>query len=206
MSRERGSLRRHPVVRFVVLTFAISWAAWGGVIVLDPDFSLSPMLSLLGGLGPIIAAGILSWSDGTVGEWVSRAVRWRVPVRWWIVAIVLPVILSLIGWAIFLAISDVSIAMTESPLYVVYPTVFLLVFFLQGGYGEEMGWRGYALPHLLDTYNPTVAGLLLGLVWAVWHLPLFFTRGSSQSGSFSLYLVGEISLSILLTRFFITQR
>jgi len=203
MSREASTSHFSPFAQFVVLTFVITWTAWGTVIAVDPEPPLRPVLTLLGGVGPLLAAGILSWRDGTLRKWASRAVRWRVPARWWIAAVVLPVVLSLLGWGIYVVLEDVSIGLTTSPIYIVYPTVFLLVFFLQGGYGEEMGWRGYALPHLLERYNALVAGLFVGVVWAVWHLPQFFIQGSSQGGSFLVYLTGVVGLSIILTWLFV---
>ena len=61
----------------------------------------------------------------------------------------------------------------------ILPT-FLFMFFLGGSVQEEFGWRGYALPRLLKIWNPLVSSLVLGVVWGVWHLPLFYISGTSQ--------------------------
>jgi uncharacterized protein len=54
------------------------------------------------------------------------------------------------------------------------------MFFIGGSVQEEFGWRGYALPRLLEKWNPIVASLLLGIIWGIWHLPLFFISEASQ--------------------------
>jgi membrane protease YdiL (CAAX protease family) len=115
-------------------------------------------------------------------------------------------VLSLIGYGVYLAVTGASFGLTSDPIVVVYPMLFFYIMLLRGGFGEEMGWRGYALPHLLEQYNTTVAALLIGVGWAVWHLPLFFIRGTQQSGSFVLYLVSVIGLSIILAWLYTRSR
>jgi membrane protease YdiL (CAAX protease family) len=206
MSPASTSQPLRSALAFFGLTYLVTWSAWGAVIVLGPGTPTASLLELLGGIGPLVAAGTLSWHNGSLREWGARAVRWRVSPRWWLVAAALPVVLSLLGYAIYLGVSGASIGLTSSPIYVVYPTVFLLVFFLQGGYGEEMGWRGYALPALVEGFSALVAGLVVGIAWAGWHLPQFLIQGSSQRGSFALYLLGVVGLSVVLTWLFVNAR
>lgn len=72
---------------------------------------------------------------------------------------------------------------------------------------EELGWRGFALPLLQRHLSPPTAGLLLGLIWGVWHLPAFFIGGTPQSNwSFLPYLVGVISVSVILTGLYNASR
>jgi membrane protease YdiL (CAAX protease family) len=63
---------------------------------------------------------------------------------------------------------------------------FFVVLVLTDGLGEETGWRGFALPRLLDRTGPLPASLLLGVMWAVWHLPLFWTVGNQTTANRSL--------------------
>ncbi|MUV56459.1 CPBP family intramembrane metalloprotease [Halogeometricum sp. CBA1124] len=69
-----------------------------------------------------------------------------------------------------------------------------------------MGWRGYALPHLLERYSTTAAALVVGVGWAVWHLPLFFVQGTRQSGPFAVYLLGVVGLSVVLAWLYVRAK
>jgi len=65
--------------------------------------------------------------------------------------------------------------------------------------GEEIGWRGFALPRLTERFGLALSTLLLGVIWACWHLPLFFVKGASTFGqSFPLYLMQVTALSVAI--------
>jgi membrane protease YdiL (CAAX protease family) len=65
--------------------------------------------------------------------------------------------------------------------------------------GEELGWRGFALPRLSNQLGLPLASIVLGLIWAVWHLPFFFFEGADKFGqSFPIYLVGVVALSVAI--------
>ena len=183
---------------FFALTFLVSWTLWGVGAALGTDSGAWPILSTAAGFGPLLAGGVLSWRDGTLGPWLRQAVRWRTDSRWWAVALLAAPALSLLGYGVYLAVTGTSLGLTQDPIYVVYPVLFFYVLLLRGGFGEEMGWRGYALPRLLERYSTTVAALAVGVGWAVWHLPLFAIQGTRQSGPFALYLVGVVGLSVVL--------
>jgi uncharacterized protein len=81
--------------------------------------------------------------------------------------------------------------------------VLVPVLALTDGLGEETGWRGFALPRMLDRYGPVVASVLLGLLWAVWHVPLFFTEGLALYGDSPLLLLLELpAVAIVYTWIF----
>jgi membrane protease YdiL (CAAX protease family) len=56
-----------------------------------------------------------------------------------------------------------------------------ILFTIVAGIGEEFGWRGYLLPRLQTRHNALVSGLIVGVIWAIWHIPLFFLKGMSQN-------------------------
>ena len=69
-----------------------------------------------------------------------------------------------------------------------------------GPIGEELGWRGFALPRLLEQFSPAMAALILGVVWGIWHLPVFVIPGFPQNGlNFPLFIVSTVTLTILMT-------
>jgi uncharacterized protein len=163
----------HPVVAYVALAYTLSWLTWlpallgvGGIA-----------LIILGGLGPLVAALVVTRYAGfSFRAWALQIVRWRVPVGYYLYALGLPpllyglidVVLALLGYDI-----DPALLLERVPAYL-GTLVFVAVV---GGGLEEPGWRGFALPHLQRRYTPVVATLILGLVWGVWHVPLYGPLG-----------------------------
>ena len=84
---------------------------------------------------------------------------------------------------------------------------FLLILTLTDGLGEELAWRGFALPRLLSRYNALAASLILGVIWSLWHLPLIWTQGN---GMFHqpvwLLLLDVTAKSVLFTWVFLHTR
>lgn len=194
------------VLGFFALTYAVSWALWVGGAALGTDAATWPVLSTLAGFGPLVAGGVLSWREGRLRAWARQAWRWRVDARWWAVALLGAPALSLVGYGLYVAATGASLGLAGGPLPAVYATLFVYVLLLRGGFGEELGWRGYALPHLAGRHSTLVAALLVGVAWAGWHLPLFVVQGTRQGGSFALYLVGVVGLSVVLAWLYVRGR
>jgi uncharacterized protein len=198
----RATARRYPTSTFFVLTFLITWGVWLPRI-LAPN-SVAGTLALFGTYGPAMAAVIVAALIGNLRDLGARLVRWRVGWHWYAVALLGPAAF----YAVLLAL-DVALG---SPDDLVQPDVFRVVsgvvpFFvillLTDGLGEETGWRGFALPRMLDRTGPLPASLLLGVVWATWHLPLFWTVGNpNYGGSFLIMLVSLPAMSVLYTWLF----
>ena len=78
---------------------------------------------------------------------------------------------------------------------------------LLGPLGEELGWRGFLLPRVLQRTNATAAGLIVGAIWMLWHVPAFLISGLPQSGlAFPLFVVAGIALSVVVTWLFVNAR
>jgi len=85
-------------------------------------------------------------------------------------------------------------------LLISYPLTYVAVFFGGGPLAEEPGWRGFALPRLQQHFSPYWSGVVLGVIWSVWHLPAFYISTLSQSGLiFPLFMLGNISLVLFMT-------
>jgi len=177
------------VVPFFVLACALSWLAWAPLTASALGWSgatPSPYLHLLGGLGPAAAGLILAARGGRAS--FARLLRRTIaaPPRWIVFGVGGPVALYLIA-AVILGLlgHDVDLSATgrstEFPaLGVVSFAIANIVFY---GFGEEIGWRGYALPRMQAHQTATRATLYLALGWAIWHLPLFaFSAGLSAMG------------------------
>lgn len=194
---KRGSLskfvRDHQVAAFFVLAYSLSWLSW-----LVPALGYGGTLGLAGlyagAFGPAIAAVIITWySGGSVREWAKSIVHWRVQPWWYLVVLGLPILLmgvTSVGFALLGLRIDPSMLSGRLPVYL--PTLVLTALF-QGG-NEEPGWRGFALPRLEDRYSPVAATLLLGAIWAFWHLPVLAANSSETQHGMSLVVLIPIVL------------
>lgn len=189
-------MRKHPLVAFFVLAYLLTW--W-----IYPLLSYSPLLGIFGLFGPALAAIIMAAvTDGKAGvkALLSRVVRWRVGLPWYVVALGLPTVLSLVtaGLSYLLGVS-------ESVQVGVFTGIELVLFVAV--VGEELGWRGYALPLLLEKRSTLTASLILGVLWGLWHLPTFLVPGTPQYGlPLSAFVLLTIEYSILMTWVFLHTR
>jgi membrane protease YdiL (CAAX protease family) len=130
-------------------------------------------LAAVGAFGPPVAAGlVVRWTGGSIREWLRPLLKWRVPGGYWLYALGVPAALFLaINLELALLGRDVDLGRlsTALPSYLATFVVVALV----GGGQEEPGWRGFALDRLQARYSPFVATLLLGVIWGLWHLPIY---------------------------------
>jgi len=193
-----GLVARHSTLAFVGLTLCLSWGWWFGVASLVGG-EVPELLVLPGGFGPAVAAIAVARASGDLDALFARLRRARTARRWYLLALVLPPAamgIAVLGYAAVggpLAPERLPGAVLGYPLAVV-------ALALVGGGQEEIGWRGYALPTLQATYGPLAASAVLGVVWAVWHAPLFLLGNApSASGAFGLYLPLVVAFSVVFT-------
>jgi uncharacterized protein len=178
----RTAIERYPLATFFILAYAFAWS-------LALLTSISLLFGFLSLFGPTAAAILVTASvDGRAGlhALFRRLAIWRVGLRWYIVALGLPALLSLGVVGLSLALG-MPVAVQFSALSPLTATLFFLVI------GEELGWRGFALPRLQARYGGLGASLILGLLWAGWHLPNQLISGLEYYGygfpAFALYVV-----------------
>lgn len=197
----QGSLapiRSLPV--FFRLAFAISWAFWV-LAILAGDTALGVLGFYGGGFGPLLAALITTRLFGRSPlAWFKGLWRWRVPPGFWLFAFGFPIALALAASALHAAQGgQVTLDGLGGRLALWPPTLATVT--LIGGGNEEPGWRGFALPALQQTLPPFVATLGLGVLWALWHIPLIAVEG----GGFGAFLLsGPEWIAIGLTLISIT--
>lgn len=196
-----GWIRRRPIVAFLFITFAWSW---GHDAVVYLTVGPSPGILLRGivrAWGPLIAAGLVTWAiGGSLRAWAGQVTRWRVGLRWYAVAIALPLLwedgvaVSVVHW-----LTGGQVQILPSPWWH-YVANFLVVLFLAGGL-EEFGWRGFAQTRLQERYSAVLVAAGIGLAWAAWHLPLFFlfeVPAYDASRFWTSYTVGLVFSSVIL--------
>lgn len=166
--------RSHPLATFYSVAFTLSWAYWLAVIAAGGEASHFPGLA-----GPALAAVVVTgWVEGKAGliDLGRRAVHWRVPVRWYLAALVPAATGALAVLASIMAGADVDpldlVSMDGVPTRAWLP--FLLFVLVVNGYGEEVGWRAFAWPRHRTRHDLFGAALRLVALWALWHLPTFW--------------------------------
>jgi len=206
----RALLERHPLVVYFALVFAISWggllwtAGGPGGIPVAPDRvdALLPGMILSVLAGPSVAGILLvGLVEGRAGLRAlrSRLLRWRVGERWYLIALLTAPIL-MTGLLLALSLASPSflpgVATSTDPASVL---AFGLAVGGCAGFFEELGWTGFALPRLRRRYGVAGAGLVLGLLWALWHVLPAVWLSAAVSGDLAvasylldpfLYLVG----------------
>jgi uncharacterized protein len=209
---ENDSRRRQiPVaglLPFLALTFGIAWGIFALFFLLPGPLAKvfgpprgSHPLFILAVYAPAVAAfTLITLLTGTrgVGRFLSRLLLWRCPISWW--AFLILGIPAVFFAGATLGGTAISEALTSPELgSILAAFAFMLVL----GPVEEFGWRGVALPLLQRRMAPLWAGVLLGLIWGIWHLPAFFLGGTPQDGwSFAPFFLGCVALSVIVTPLF----
>ncbi len=192
-------IRRHPLAAYFALAYAISWVFWLPNVTAFFGWTapVSAYIPLLGAFGPMLAAVIVSsLTEGSAGRsrLTNGLTRWRV--GWWWLAALAPLGLMLVA--------ALGVRLLGGPFPVLGVTTFALVQSVMHGFGEEIGWRGFALPRLQMRHNALVASVILSVLWAGWHIPLLISNETyRQMGAFGLVgwffslLIGSVLLTWL---------
>jgi membrane protease YdiL (CAAX protease family) len=196
--------RGASLVAFFLLTFAITWGLALLIVLFPGPFEaffgkLSPSnpVFIVAVAGPTIAATTLTFARGGwsgLRMLYARLTQWRFGLQWYALLLVgMPLLGYLASWA---AGSKPKYDLSTPAVLV----MLLLNELILGPLGEELGWRGFALPRLLQRFSPLVASLILGAIWGLWHLPAFFLSGLPQANlALPIFLFGALCLSILAT-------
>lgn len=189
------------ILTFFVASYLLSWGAWIAANNIATDLPRTALV-LLGTFAPGIVALFLTGQTlgrrGVVAL-LRRLVIWQVPPRWYLFAAGYFVVIKL---TVAIACRAVTGAWpTFGPESWILMLAATLASTLLGGQaGEEIGWRGYALPRLTVRFGLGAASVILGLLWACWHLPLFYILGGDTVGqSFPVYLLQVTALSIAMS-------
>ena len=200
---------------FLVLAFGITWIVWVPRAFTSQHPIDAPWAVEIGavwGWGPAVAALITAALVGGrsgLRDWSARLVRWRVGGRWYLVALLGPAAfwLACAGLLVLLGYGWTDVRPRVLGLGVVATLPLFAALVVTDGIGEEAGWRGYALPQWLTLRGPLAASIGLGLVWALWHLPLVFTAGSALDGSpVAYHLLDLPATAVFYTWLFLRTR
>jgi uncharacterized protein len=196
---------------YFALAFGFSWLIWSVGVLATSGILTIPLpnmvIVIIGAHGPLVASLSLTYKNtgwSGVKSLLRSGFNLRMKPIIWIVILLLPVILSGLAVRVYMLQSDFEFDNTliSQPIMII-PTLIWL-FFISGSFQEEFGWRGYALPRMLGKWNPIIASIILGALWGIWHLPLFYISGTSQIFfPFIPFLVLTTSFSLLFTWFYL---
>ncbi|WP_276388340.1 CPBP family intramembrane glutamic endopeptidase [Eudoraea chungangensis] len=172
------------VYKYFLLTFCISWTLWSPFYFSE---EVNEIWVLPGAWGPTIAALLLTFLDkGKEGVRIllRKILIWKLPIKYYLFAIFGILAIGVLSILIYRLIGgyfpDFGLILEGMGLpqgqyltaLLLSPLFFILNTLLGGPIAEELGWRGYAQTHLQKILSPNLSGLSIGLIWAIWHLPL----------------------------------
>ncbi len=188
MNGSDSAVRRHAVVLFYLLAFALSWLGWvpqalhaRGLFPFD-----SPLLGLLGGSGPTLAAVIvllLLRDRNGLRDLFRSLFRLRVSFWWYLFAFGFWVAVTALALGLGALFGQPFRHFAWVPHLPSWPTLLsIFVTMLLSNVWEEIGWRGFALPRLRQKAADLPVALLMGSLWFLWHLPLLLNPSSPMAG------------------------
>lgn len=198
------ALRRYPMWSFWIIAFAVAWSI-GLTFGFDPDVLAdkhSPVVAFLldriPKFGFTIAALVVVLAGGVDRrEFLARLTRWRVPFRWYLLAVGGPLLAY--GIAVLVAPGDKTIEFGSgwfTAAILGADTGLLTYLVTRAGLGEEPGLRGFALPRHERNYSRRRAALVVGVLWGAWHIPVLLDR---DTVSIVAFLLSVIALSFVFS-------
>jgi hypothetical protein len=193
------------VAIFVLVAIILSWGLWLPIIAsqrgwIDAKIPVMPW----GSFGPAIAAILVSLRSGGVRELLRPMLRFRARGIDYAIAVLAPMAAFVIA-----AVAEL-VARGSAPVFAnldklwMAPLLWIVILIVGGPLGEEIGWRGFALPRLLPRLGPLGSSVAIGAMWLVWHLPLFWLEGAAQEGgSIALFALAVFAFAIIFTWFWI---
>lgn len=176
----RMLVRRFPLVSYFLLAYAVS--AFALVVIGLPSLApgghrnplslvMFPVMVVVVGAAGLTLTAIADGREG-VRDLGSRLTRWRVHLRWYAAAILIP------PAAILLVLTSLRLLVSPSFTPNLYPLG--ITFGLIAGFFEEIGWTGYAYPRMRSRFGPLGGAVILGLLWGIWHLPVVDSLGTAS--------------------------
>jgi len=194
-------LKRHPVLGYYVLVFVISWGGFlfaGGSGIFagtgwqtDPRFQIAVLAMLAGPpIAGVVSTAIFSGKKG-LRDLFSRLLKWRVSIRWYMVALLIaPLLQAVVLIALSLISTEYLPAIVKAGDKVTLIVLGVVVGII-GGFVEELGWTGFAIPRLRLRYSVFTTGIIVGILWGVWHLlqMIWVGRTSAEAIPLALFLI-----------------
>src|SRR6266542_4278673 len=192
----QSTVRQHPLLAFFILAFGFTWA----IGIPMQAWQIAPLQFLVGwmpGLAALFVTGMIEGRSG-MRALLRTLFIWRVGVQWYVVALFGFLVVWFGTQALNPLFGGTGIHLPPLSMALVAALIAELVLRMLLS-SEQLAWSGFALPRLQARQSALVASLVLGVIWATWHLPLFFVPGSQADAGFGIFLVGIVCTRIMLT-------
>ncbi len=188
-------VKRSPLLAYFILVFGIEWLLVIGLASVVP----STIALLIGSWLPNLVGILVTWMAGgrpALRELFNKVILWRIRFKWYLAAVLLPPAIA------FLAIGGYRLVAHSIPAFAPpgqIPLIILLCI-VTGALGEELGWRGTALPRMQARWNALISSLILGVLWGLYHLPSFLLSGLPLNEVPLIpFMLGALGLTVLVT-------
>jgi membrane protease YdiL (CAAX protease family) len=203
-------IKKHAVLSYFILTISISW---GTVLIIIGGLrnfpgseqqidALLPLVVVGLAIGPVssglLITGLLYGKKG-LADFFARLIKWRVNIKWYIVAILAAPVVAAISLAGLSTISPIYIPGIVSASGKMNLIILALLTGIVAGLFEEPGWTGFATPRMREKYSLVKSGLLIGILWGVWHFIVMYWGSGTPSGEFSwLIMLPQLGFYVLV--------
>jgi membrane protease YdiL (CAAX protease family) len=207
----RGLLQRYPLISYFAMTYGFSWLGWLPYILSQDGLGVLPFhlpfasFAIVPGafLGPILSGFLMVKAiEGKTGvrHLLRRMVQWRVAWYWYAFALIAIPLIRTLGVFVLPGVLETARVDGLQTSLMVYLS-FLPITIMISGLAEEPGWRGFALPRLQERYGPLLGTLLLGLLWSIWHFPLFLTSWAPSHDLLTLitFTAAATAIAVIIT-------
>ena len=196
-------IRKYPLTSYFVIVFAWTWGV-ASLMLFFPDWvtehigpvRFSNPLFYLAVYGASLTGILMTWVTGGregLRRLFARLTHWRIGALWYLLLLVGMPVLSMLVARLTGTATSASDGLRQLPM--VLP---IALFLDPGPIGEEFGWRGFALPRMVERWGMIPAAILLGAIWGIWHYPAFLIPGLPQAGmDLGFFITGTIVISVL---------
>lgn len=198
---------KRMMIMFFVLAYVIIWVVLLPILLLPQRAEQLDFLLMIAAYAPFLAAIITTLVyEGRAGlwNWLKSVFKWRIPLVWYLIGgVLINFLFVALHIGLYLSLGGrIVLANGDTPWYMylaIFPVAVFLSFPFGSGLGEEAGWRGFALPKLLERYSPFVASIILGALWGLWHIPALLMSSWEGSSQGLLLFVYVFPLTTIMT-------
>ena len=200
------------LTKYFLFVFIFSWVIWIPLVFSHMNIepfnileNISPLIRLFGVFGPAIIAYILCKKAGKseTSTLIKRLKIWKVSWKWWMIVVLLQPFLLILTALIYNAFGDKKLNFNGA--IDIFGVIFYVIMLFLASSGEEIGWRGVALPKLQTKYNALLSSIILAIIWFIWHIPFWMLQDIYSTlgiGYWVLNFIFFLPTTVLITWFF----